>query len=69
MLQSKLFILAPDFISSFKKVDVNEASTLWSIVFEPSKTTIEDVFTLVFDQRSYNKNVFFLILPCITTVF
>jgi hypothetical protein len=58
MIQSGSYILSPDFVSTFKKMALNEASILWGMTFSPAKTTLADVMTLLFNPLSYGKKVF-----------
>jgi hypothetical protein len=53
MLQSGLYILTAEYVSSGRKLDWDEARTLWDIVFNPKETTIDMVFKLLYDRRSY----------------
>jgi hypothetical protein len=57
MLQSGSYILSPDFISSFKKMDLSEAQVLWNMVFSPQESTLQGVLSLLFDARSYGLKV------------
>lgn len=45
------YILTPDFISTYKKIDLDEATILWDVIHDPSSTTVEDIKKLVFDRR------------------
>lgn len=54
MMQSQNYILTPDFIAQYRKMDFNEATTLWRMIHEPTQTTIEDVRAIVFDPRTYD---------------
>lgn len=54
MLQSSNYILTPDFINnSYRKINLEEASTLWSIIHDPKSTTLEQVLNVIFDPRSH----------------
>ncbi len=65
MLQSKQYVLTPDFISCYRKICFNEANTLWQMLHEPENSTIEQVRAIVFDPRTYdNYRVSFLNLFC-----
>ena len=57
MIQSGSYILCPDFVSSFKKIDLNETGILWNMTFRPADTTLRDVLTLIFNPLSYGKKV------------
>jgi len=57
MIQSGTYILSPDFVSNFKKIDLNEATVLWHMTFKPAETILEDVMTLLFNPLSYGKKV------------
>lgn len=49
------YILTPDFISTYKKIDLTEASILWDIIHDPINTTVSDVKAIVFDRRFSDK--------------
>jgi hypothetical protein len=55
MVQCGEYILSPDFVSTYKKIDLHELEALWDMVHSPSKATISMIMKLVFDQRSYGK--------------
>ncbi len=57
MIQSGSYILSPDFISTYKKIDLSEALVLWDMVHNPLHITIGDVMQLLFDSRSYGVKV------------
>jgi hypothetical protein len=57
MIQSGSYILSPDFVSTFKKIALNEAAILWDMTFKPAQTTLADVMTLLFHPLSYGKKV------------
>ena len=57
MLQSTDYILSPDFVSNYKKLDFGESEVLWKIVHLPGSATINDVMKIVFNNRSYGKKV------------
>ena len=57
MIQSKSYILSPDFISVFKKIDLSEARVLWNMVYNPDEVTMNDVMALLFNPLSYGKKV------------
>jgi hypothetical protein len=65
MLQSGSYILTPDFISNYKKIDLSEAEILWNIVHDPSSATIDAVMKLIFDPRSYGNKVGLFFYICI----
>ena len=54
MIQSGNYILSPDFISSYRKIDLHEAEILWGMINKPKDTTVEGVRALLFDPRSYS---------------
>jgi hypothetical protein len=64
MIQSGNYIFSPDFISTFKKIDISEADVLWDMVYEPRKVTIGMILKLVFDSRSYGMKVKKLLYIC-----
>lgn len=55
MLQSGGYVLSPEFVTMYRKMDYDEASIYWQLVHDPEKTTINDVRTIVFDPRSYER--------------
>lgn len=57
MMQSAQYILAPEFVASFKKISHSETLSLWKIIHEPESATIDMVMTIVFDSRSYGRRV------------
>lgn len=54
MIQSKQYCLTPDFISCYRKIDLNEANIMWNILHEPDAADVQMVRALVFDPRSYD---------------
>lgn len=59
MIQSGAYILSPDFISTYKKLSLEEASILWKMTFLPDATTLRDVLSILFNPLSYGKKVTF----------
>ena len=57
MIQSGEYIFAPEFISSFKKLHMDEAAALWQMIHYPTKTTMHQLQCLIFDGRTYGYNV------------
>eukprot|EP01031_Cornospumella_fuschlensis_P027563 gene27563-33289_t len=57
MIQSGNYILSPDFISSYRKIDLHEAEILWGMINKPKDTTVEGVRALLFDPRSYSPKI------------
>lgn len=51
MVQSDTYILSPDFIATYKKINLDEAACLWKIVHDCEKTTVADIRKLLFDPR------------------
>ena len=60
MIQSGSYILSPDFVSCFKKIDLHETSILWKMTFTPAETDLDDVLALIFNPLSYGKKVSFM---------
>ena len=60
MIQSGSYILSPDFISTFKKIALNEAAILWGMTHNPQNVILDDVMTLLFNPLSYGVKVFCL---------
>lgn len=57
MIQSGSYILSPDFISTFKKIDLNEAKILWEMVHKPTEVCLKDIMQLLFHPLSYGLKV------------
>ena len=53
MIQSKNYILSSDFVATNRKLDIRESISLWKLIHNPEMATVDDIFTLVFDKRSY----------------
>lgn len=53
MLQSGEYIFTPEFITFYKKLDLEETTVMWEMIHNPSKTTLEMIVKLVFNPRSY----------------
>ena len=53
MIQCSEYIFSPDFVSVYKKMHLEEAAALWSMIFFPTNTTMEMVKCLIFDSRSW----------------
>ena len=54
MLQSGEYILSPEFVSTFKKINYNEAVAYWGLLQEPSRITIDAVMLLIFSGGVYD---------------
>ena len=54
MIQSGEYIPCGEFISVFKKTDLNEAQILWDMIHKPASTTIDMVVHLMFNYNSYS---------------
>jgi len=52
MLQSSDYMLAPEFVSSFKKLDHEEAEYYWNVLHNPESTTIADIMAIVFSAKT-----------------
>ena len=59
MAQSADYIFAADMITSFRKIDLEEANMLMQISLFPEQTTIQMIRKLIFDPRSYSPKVMF----------
>ena len=57
MIQSGNYMISPEFISTGRKMDLTEAQALWELVHDSGEATIELVCRLLFDPRSYGRNV------------
>jgi hypothetical protein len=57
MIQSGTYILSPDFISTYKKISLDEALVLWKMAHTPSETKLNDVLTVLFNPLSYGRKV------------
>ena len=49
--------MSPDFVSTFKKVDHEEAEYYWGVLHDPIKATIADVMAIVFSAKTKGKIV------------
>lgn len=56
MIQSAAYVLTPDFISIYRKMDYGEATALWDIIHDPASTDINGIRSILFDARSYDKS-------------
>ena len=54
MLQSGEYIFTPEFITFYKKIDLEEANVMWSMIHHPSATTLDMILKLIFNGRSYS---------------
>ena len=54
MIQSQQYCLTPDFISCYRKIDLNEANTLWDMLHQPENATVAMVRSIIFDPRTYD---------------
>lgn len=61
MIQSGSYILSPDFISVFKKIDLDQAKILWEMTHKPQEAVLDDVLTLLFNPLSYGIKVCFIL--------
>ena len=52
MIQSTEYVLAPDFISYFKKLDAAQAEALWTMYHSPKLCTLDMIRSLVFNPSS-----------------
>lgn len=57
MVQTKDYIIGPDFIAWNKKIDENDADTLLHLAFKADSAIIADIRRLIFDPRSYGPKV------------
>ena len=53
-VQSSDYILSPEFVSSYKKVDFEEACIMWRLIHHPTSATISDIMKLVFSSTNSN---------------
>ena len=53
MLQGGEYVLSPEFVSTFKKVNFNESEAYWRILHAPLETTIDDILVLIFNGASF----------------
>jgi hypothetical protein len=53
MIQSENYVLSPEFISTYKKISLDEAAVYWNMIHYADKVTLEDVSAIVF-QSSYD---------------
>jgi hypothetical protein len=57
MIQCGGYILAPDFIMCNRKLDLEDAESLWNLVHNPNDAVLSDICKLLFDPRSYGTKV------------
>ena len=55
MVQSGEYVLSPELVSTYKKVDLKEAETIWNVLFNPRDTTLDMIHCLVFNLMSINR--------------
>ena len=53
MLQCGEYVLSPEFVSTFKKLNYSEAQTYWALLHKPQETSINDIFLLIFSGGGY----------------
>lgn len=59
MMQSGNYILTPDFINNtYRKIRLDEASTLWSIIHDPKDTSVDQILNLIFDPKTHDNACF-----------
>ena len=62
--QSAKYILSPEFVSSYKKVDFNEACIMWRLIHNPTSATIVDIMKLVFTTTNMSfKSRYYVDMP------
>lgn len=54
MVQCGDYVLSPEFISNFKKVDASQAEVLWETFHNPRSCTLEMIRTLIFNACSWD---------------
>lgn len=54
MLQSGEYIFTPEFITFYKKLDLEETTVMWEMIHTPSSTTLDMILKLIFNPRSYS---------------
>ena len=54
MLQSGEYIFTPEFITFYKKLDLEETTVMWSMIHNPSQSTLSMIMKLIFNARSYS---------------
>lgn len=57
MIQCNEYVLSPEFISTFRKLDACQADVLWSMFFEPKNCTLEMIRTLLFNPCTWDSRV------------
>mmetsp|Transcript_9309 Transcript_9309/g.13931 ORF Transcript_9309/g.13931 Transcript_9309/m.13931 type:complete len:300 (+) Transcript_9309:72-971(+) len=55
MLQTGQYMLSSDFVSVYRKMDLDEAEALWSIIWRPKEATKDATFKILFDPRYTSK--------------
>ena len=54
MLQSGEYIFTPEFITFYKKLDLEETTVMWHMIHNPSTSTLAMILKLIFNARSYS---------------
>lgn len=55
MIQCAEYVLSPDFISTFKKIDFNESEIVWNLAHNPSEATLDMIYAVIFNSASINR--------------
>ena len=54
MIQCTDYVLSPEFISNFRKLDAAQAEAMWSIYHAPRTCTLEMIRSLIFNASSWD---------------
>ena len=58
MIQSKEYVLSPEFALAGRKLDLPETQQLWSMIHDPESTTVSQVAQVLFDPRTVDSKKF-----------
>jgi hypothetical protein len=58
MIQSKEYVLSPEFALAGRKLDLPETEQLWSMIHDPESTTVSQVAQVLFDPRTVDSKKF-----------
>ena len=55
MIQSSEYVLSSEFISTYKKIDCHDAETIWTMVHDPSNTTLDMIQQVLFNTLTITR--------------
>ena len=54
MIRCTEYVLSPEFISIFRKLDAAQAEALWTMYHAPKSYTLDMIFALIFNRSSWD---------------